>query len=116
MPAPISSRPPRFILWPSLCRWPARAEPDQLRYLLRIAPGALTLQPKAEDWKVNVLMAVCTFDAKGDQFRLFTQDLSGTLNQNVLRKWQTDGMPDAITVEQDPALRRIRLAVLDVPT
>jgi hypothetical protein len=94
----------------------SRNQTDTLRYLLRISPSSLTVDLSGSDWRVNVIAAVCTFDQTGEKFRLFTQDLSGKLSPDILRKWQTDGLPDVISVEQDVTLQRIRLAVLDVPT
>ncbi|MGH9560606.1 MAG: VWA domain-containing protein, partial [Terracidiphilus sp.] len=40
----------------------------QVRYLLTIAPNALTVEPSGQSMKIDAQMAICEFDPKGDKF------------------------------------------------
>jgi VWFA-related protein len=92
------------------------AQEKQLRYLITIAPDALTLVQNGAARAVNVEAAICQFGVKDNSFRISKQDLSGNVPDDALEKWQEQGLPDSIVIDPDDSSRRVRFAVLDVPT
>jgi VWFA-related protein len=86
------------------------------RYLFLIAPGGLSLIEAGGRRGVNAQAATCEFDAKEDAFQFSTQKLAGTVTDDIFQKWQAQGIPDFITLAPNPATRRVRFAVVDIPT
>ena len=86
------------------------------RYLFLIAPGGLSLVQMGTSRGINAQAATCEFDAEGDSFQFSTQKLMGTVSDENFQKWQAQGIPDVVTLAPNPATRRVRFVVLDVPT
>lgn len=86
------------------------------RYLFLIAPGGLSRVQIGTTHGVNAAAATCEFNASGDSFQFATQKLVGTATDETFQKWQTQGIPDFVTLTPNPATRRIRFVVVDVPT
>jgi hypothetical protein len=86
------------------------------RYLFLVAPGGLSLIEAGGLRGINAQAATCEFEAKGDSFQFSTQKLAGTVSDETFRKWQAQGIPDFVTLAPNPATRRVRFVVLDVPT
>lgn len=86
------------------------------RYLFLIAPGGLSLIQVGGLRGINAQAATCEFDAQGDSFQFSTQKMLGTVSDEMFQKWQAQGIPDFVTLRPDPARRRVRFVVLDVPT
>lgn len=89
---------------------------DGMKYTVSIAPDALTLIPQGATQAIALQAALCRFNGKGDNFQFSKQDLSGELSESVLRAWQTQGLPDSVTIQPDASTRAVRFVVLDVPT
>ncbi len=86
------------------------------RYLFLIAPGGLSLIQVGGLRGINAHAATCEFDAHGESFQFSTQKMLGTVSDEMFRKWQASGIPDFVTLTPNPATRRVRFVVLDVPT
>jgi VWFA-related protein len=86
------------------------------RYLFLIAPGALSRVQVGSASGINAQVATCEFNAKEDSYRFVTQRLAGTASEDVLQKWQTQGLPDFVTLSPVTTPHRVRFVVLDVPT
>lgn len=90
--------------------------PVSPRYLFLIAPGGLSRVQIGAASGVNAMAATCEFDATGNSYRFATQTLAGTASEDFLQRWQTQGMPDFVTLSPGTTPRHVRFAVLDVPT
>jgi hypothetical protein len=86
------------------------------RYLFLIAPGGLSRVQVGTAHGINAAAATCEFSASGDSFQFATQKLVGTATDEMFQKWQTQGIPDFVTLTPNPATRRIRFVVVDTPT
>jgi VWFA-related protein len=86
------------------------------RYLFLVAPGGLSSIEANGLRGINAQAATCEFDAKGDSFRFSTQNLAGTVPDETFQKWQAQGIPDFVTLAPNPDTRRVRFAIVDVPT
>ena len=86
------------------------------RYLFLIAPGGLSRVQIGTAHGINAAAATCEFSASGDSFQFATQKLVGTASDETFQKWQTQGIPDFVTLTPNPATRRIRFVVVDIPT
>jgi VWFA-related protein len=90
--------------------------PVSPRYLFLIAPGGLSRVQIGSASGINAMAATCEFDATGSSYRFVTQTLTGTASEDFLQKWQTEGMPDFVNLSAATTPRRVRFAVVDVPT
>jgi VWFA-related protein len=86
------------------------------RYLLTISPSSLTLAPGGVDRQLSLQMAVCEYDAKGDTFQFVPRDLSGPVSEAAYQGWKTTGLRSIFDYDAKPDDRRLRFAVLDVPS
>jgi VWFA-related protein len=91
------------------------ADPNS-RYLLTISPASLTLLPGAPTRQLSLQMAVCEFDTKGSSFQFFPRDLSAPVPETTYQGWQTRGIRNIFDYTAKPDDRRLRFAVLDVPS
>jgi VWFA-related protein len=89
---------------------------DESRYLLTISPAALSLQPENGSRTMNVQMAICEFDPKGDSYQFFPRDLSRPVPDAVYQGWQAHGIRNIFDYDAKPKNQRLRFAVLDVPS
>ncbi len=88
----------------------------EIRYLLTIAPNALTFQPDAQSLRFDAQMAICEFDAKGDQFAFYPRDLSRSVSNATFQSWQANGIRNIFDYAAKPEDRRLRFAVIDLPS
>jgi hypothetical protein len=89
------------------------AEP---RYLLTISPRALTFEPARESLSLNVRMAICEFDPKGDKFAFYPRDLSKKISIPTYKAWQRNGIRNIFDYAAKPQDQRLRFAVVDLPS
>jgi VWFA-related protein len=87
-----------------------------VRYLLTISPGALSLAPVGDARSLNVQMAICEYDSKGNSFQFYPRDLTRPVSDSVYQDWQAHGIRDIFDYEATPDGQRVRFAVLDVPS
>jgi VWFA-related protein len=86
------------------------------RYLLTISPAPLTFSPGGQTRQLNLQMAVCDFDANGGSFQFFPRDLSASITDAQYQAWQTTGVRNIFDFQARPDDKKLRFAVLDVPT
>lgn len=92
-----------------------KADPGA-RYLLMISPGALSLAPADGARSMNVQMAICEYDPKGNSFEFYPRDLSRSVPDALYQSWQAQGIRNIFDYDAKPRDRRLRFAVLDVPS
>jgi len=61
-------------------------------------------------------MAICEFDPKGNSFDFHPRDLSAPVSEAQYQAWQTSGFRSIFDYTAKPDDRRLRFAVLDVPS
>ncbi len=61
-------------------------------------------------------MAICEFDPKGASFQFFPRDLSGPVSEAAYQNWRSTGIRNIFDYDAKPDDRRLRFAVLDVPS
>ncbi len=86
------------------------------RYLLTISPAPLTFSPGGQARQLNLQMAVCDFDPNGSSFQFFPRDLSASITDAQYQAWQTSGVRNIVDFRARPDDRKLRFAVLDVPS
>ena len=86
------------------------------RYLLTISPNALSLAPAGASRQLSLQMAICEFDPKGATFEYFPRDLSRTVPDALYEAWKATGIRNIFDYAAKPEDRRLRFAVLDVPS
>jgi VWFA-related protein len=86
------------------------------RYLITISPSSLSLAPGGADRQLSLQMAICEYDAKGDSFQFFPRDLSGPVSEAAYQGWKSTGLRNIVDYDAKPDDRRLRFAVLDVPS
>jgi hypothetical protein len=72
--------------------------------------------PAGVSRQLGLQMAVCEFDPKGESFQFFPRDLSAPVSEALYQSWQTSGIRDIFDYAAKPDDRRLRFAVLDVPS
>ncbi len=90
-------------------------QPNNARYIMSIAPGALTVETDGQDHKVNAMMATCIFAPDGHQSEFLLSDLSQTLSDPEYQASLTTGFRGYIEAPR-AGTARVRIAVLDGPT
>jgi VWFA-related protein len=91
------------------------AKPDEIRYLMSVPPGALSLAPNGPSHMLNTQMATCVYSANGGSFRFTTRDLSRTLSEADFNALQTSGLHGYLDAPKADTVR-VRIAVLDLGT
>jgi VWFA-related protein len=86
------------------------------RYLLTITPSSLTLVPDGNSNHVSLQMAICEYDPQNASFQFFPRDLSGPVSEAAFQSWQANGFRGIFDYQAKPDNRRLRFAVLDVPS
>jgi VWFA-related protein len=86
------------------------------RYLLTISPNSLSFGPGGVNRQLSLQMAICEYDPKGASFQFFPRDLSGPVSDAAYRGLQAAGIRSIFDYEAKPDDRRLRFAVLDVPS
>jgi hypothetical protein len=89
---------------------------SEARYLLTISPSALSLDPVGGTRQLSAQMAICEYDAKGDNFQFFPRDMSRPVTDAVLASWRQHGLRSIFDYDAKPESPRLRFAVLDVPS
>jgi VWFA-related protein len=95
---------------------PAPGQPSGAKYLLTISPSALSLAPEDGSHRLNLQMAICEFNPKGDSFQFYPHDLSQPATDAVFQGWQAHGIRNIFDYAAKPENERLRFAVLDVPS
>jgi VWFA-related protein len=86
------------------------------RYLLTISPNSLSLPPAGANRQLSLQMAICEYDPKGASFQFFPRDLSGPVSEAAYQNWRSTGIRNIFDYAAKPDDRRLRFAVLDVPS
>lgn len=86
------------------------------RYLLTVSSDALTLAPAAGSRQLDLQVAICEFDPKGDSFQFFPRDLSRPVPDDLYKSYQERGIRNIFDYDAKPEDQRLRFAVLDVPS
>jgi VWFA-related protein len=86
------------------------------RYLITISPDSLSLAPNGASRQLNLQMAVCEYNPKGDSFQFISRDLSGPVSETEYQRWKASGVGGIFDFDAKPDDRRLRFAVLDVPS
>jgi len=86
------------------------------RYLLTISPNSLSLPPGGVNRQLSLQMAICEYDPKGASFQFFPRDLSGPVSETAYQGWKATGIRNIFDYDAKPDDRRLRFAVLDVPS
>jgi VWFA-related protein len=94
----------------------APGQAAQARYLLTISPSALSLAPEGGSRQLNLQMAICEYDPKGENFGFFPRDLSRPVPEALYQGWQSRGIRNIFDYDAKPENRRLRFAVVDVPS
>jgi hypothetical protein len=92
------------------------SEAGGARYLLTISPSSLSLPPGGVNRQLNLQMAICEYDPKGASFQFFPRDLSGPVSEAAYEGWKATGLRSIFDYDAKPDDRRLRFAVLDVPS
>jgi VWFA-related protein len=92
------------------------ADAGSTRYLLTISPSSLTLVPASPSSQLNVQMAICEYTPKGDSFQIYPRNLSRPVSDAVYQAWKSTGYRNIFDYDAKPENRRLRFAVLDVPS
>ncbi|MDR3720837.1 MAG: VWA domain-containing protein [Candidatus Acidoferrales bacterium] len=88
----------------------------EARYLLTISPNSLTLVPGGASRQLNLQMAICEYTPNGDSFQIYPRDLSRPVPEAVYQGWKSTGIRNIFDYDAKPENRRLRFAVLDVPS
>ncbi|MGA9940050.1 MAG: VWA domain-containing protein [Candidatus Acidiferrales bacterium] len=89
-------------------------QPPEPRYLLAVSPSALSIAPVGATRQLNLRMAICEYDPKGDRFGFFQRDISRPVTDAALKSWQQNGIRSLFDYNARPENLRLRFAVLDV--
>jgi len=90
-------------------------KPDEIRYLMSVPAGALSVAPDGQSHKLNAEMATCVYSANGGAFRFTTKDLSRTLSDTDFSTLQTSGLRGYLDAPKS-GTERVRIALLDLDT
>jgi len=85
-----------------------------LQYLLVISAAGLASAQGGDKYSLNVRMADCEFAQKATIFKFNERELSKTVSGDVYRSWQSNGIPDRVSLIPAAGTQRIRFVVLDV--
>ncbi len=92
------------------------ASPGQLRFYLDIEPSLLTLVPTSDGGReLNIQVAACTFDKKGNPLELMSQPIHRKLTAKEYQAISKNGLPHLVEIPP-PAPSAVRLVVKDVPS
>lgn len=92
------------------------SQPGQTRYLLTISPNTLSFEPQDGQRHVSLQMAICEFDPAGNSFQFFPRDLSRPVPDELYKVWTDHGFRNIFDYGAKPEDKRVRFAVLDVPS
>lgn len=92
------------------------AQAEQAKYLLTVSPAALTFVPQGDVRQMNLQVAICEYDAKGDTFAFFAHDLSRSVPDATYQNWQQNGFRSVFDYAAKAEDQRLRFAIVDVPT
>jgi VWFA-related protein len=86
------------------------------RYLLSVAPGALSVTPAGGKLDLKLKLAVCEFAQSGGRFRMYVRDVSQKFPQRDAEQWQKQDVQKVLDYAPKADTQRLRLAVLDTTT
>jgi len=90
--------------------------PSALKFNLDIAASTLTFTPTKDGAnEVNLQLAVCTFDKKGNPDQFMSIPLDRKLTESEMQRVTASGIEDIAAVP-GPSPASLRLAVMDVPS
>jgi len=85
-----------------------------LQYMVMISAAGLASAQEGDKYSLNVRMADCEFAQKATIFKFNERELSKTVSADVYRSWQSNGIPDRVSLIPAAGTQRIRFVVLDV--
>ncbi|MGA8367617.1 MAG: VWA domain-containing protein [Candidatus Acidiferrales bacterium] len=88
---------------------------DQIRYLMSVPPGVLSLSPDGQSHKLNTQMATCVYAGDGGAFRFTIRDLSRSLSDADFNTLQASGLRGYLDAPKS-GTERVRIALLDSGT
>jgi VWFA-related protein len=100
----------------------ARSVPSQPaganRYLLAFDPYAVLITPNSDSsYDMALQLAICTFDKSGKPLKFMQQPINGKLTAKEYAEARArHGIPDSVTLPQDPKIAAVRLVVKDTIT
>jgi VWFA-related protein len=93
----------------------ASTKSDRIRYLMSVAPSALTFATDGQSHKLGAEMVTCVYRAKGNSFQFFARDLTQSFSDAAYQGLQASGLRGYLEVPKAGA-RRVRIAVVDSET
>jgi VWFA-related protein len=93
----------------------APAKSDDIRYLMTVAPAALSFSTDGPSHKLNAATVTCVFHAKGNSFQFYSKDLTQSFSDAAYQDLHVSGLSGYVEVPKAGA-RRVRIAVLDIDT
>ena len=72
--------------------------------------------PAGASSQLNLQMAICEYTPKGDSFQIYPRNLSRPVTDAVYQAWKSTGYRNIFDYDAKPENRRLRFAVLDVPS
>jgi VWFA-related protein len=88
---------------------------DSIRYLMSVAPSALSFATDGQSHKLSAEMVTCVYRAKGNSFQFFSRDLTQSFSDAAYQGLQASGLRGYLEVPK-AGTRRLRIAVLDIET
>ena len=88
---------------------------DSIRYLMSVAPSALSFATDGQSHKLSAEMVTCVYRAKGNSFQFFSRDLTQSFSDTAYQGLQASGLRGYLEVPK-AGTRRLRIAVLDTET
>jgi len=92
--------------------------PGASKYLLAFDPYAVVITPNPDSsYEMALQLAICTFDKTGKPLKFMQQPINGKLTAKEYAEARArHGIPDSVTLPQDPAIAALRLVVKDTVT
>ena len=90
------------------------AGPPDLRYLVIIDPGAVSISKAGDVREIDLQTATCLYSGKSSAIRMEQHELKRAVPEELLQDLQTRGIANLFAVEPGADIRRIRFVVLDV--
>lgn len=88
---------------------------DNIRYLMSVAPSALSFATDGQTHTLHAAMFTCVYKTKNNSFQFFSRDLTESLSGAAYQSVQANGLNGYVEVPKAGA-RRVRVAVLDLDT
>jgi hypothetical protein len=88
----------------------------QVRYMVTISPSGLSLPASGTSRELHLQMAVCEYDPKEGSFAFYPRDISQGVSDAGYQSLQANGLRNIFDYGPKLESRRLRFAVLDVPS